>query len=66
MRADRSPSTQSLPMVMGCDRQEHTAREQGDREQRSLVFYYIQPLAHVYLGKCGPPQRRSLLPHGCV
>eukprot|EP00964_Phaeocystis_antarctica_P148072 scaffold114811_cov80-Phaeocystis_antarctica.AAC.1 len=24
MRADRSPSTQPLPMTMGCDRQEHT------------------------------------------
>eukprot|EP00964_Phaeocystis_antarctica_P118242 scaffold82042_cov62-Phaeocystis_antarctica.AAC.2 len=33
MRADRSPSTQPLPMTMGCDRQEYTAREQGGWEQ---------------------------------
>ena len=66
MRADRSPSTQSLPMVMGCDRQESTLHVSKAIGSRSLVFYYILPLAHVYLGKCGPPQRRSLLPHGCV
>eukprot|EP00964_Phaeocystis_antarctica_P042497 scaffold24364_cov70-Phaeocystis_antarctica.AAC.2 len=33
MRADRSPSTQPSPMTMGCDRQEHTSREQGGWEQ---------------------------------
>ena len=49
MRADRSPSTQSSPMTMGCDRQEHTAREQGGlgADPRCST---IPLLAHVHLG----------------
>eukprot|EP00964_Phaeocystis_antarctica_P056287 scaffold33206_cov55-Phaeocystis_antarctica.AAC.1 len=41
MRADRSPSTQSSPMTMGCDRQEHTSREQGGWEQIADVAYCL-------------------------
>ena len=68
MRADRSPSTHSSPMTMGCDRQEHahSAREQGGWEQiHHWCSTILLPFAHVHLGKCCSPQRRSLPSHGC-
>eukprot|EP00964_Phaeocystis_antarctica_P118244 scaffold82043_cov56-Phaeocystis_antarctica.AAC.2 len=46
MRADRSPRTQPLPMTMGCDRQEHTAREQGGWEAADRWCSTLLPFAH--------------------